>query len=113
LSCSFAKLLSQCLHVTTLSTLRFYTDWFDPTYSCITSEAKYEKCKNENNNVKVSVYKDGVEVEGWNGLMTMTYGKSQEDQVRIDLNPLQIFLSAKLLSRVNINFAMKMNVNIS
>ena len=60
--------------------LGFYKNWYDPTESCVQDVGKYEKCKDEQNNVNVEVFQ-GDTLEKSCGTLRVSYGQNQGNQI--------------------------------
>ena len=58
----------------------FYTNWYDPLYSCAKSETDFISCVNNINNVDVSVYQGELK-QKFCGTLQLTYGLEQSDQI--------------------------------
>ena len=58
----------------------FYTNWYNPLYSCALSTENFENCVNKINNVDVSVYKGEVK-QKFCGTLQLTNGLEQSDQI--------------------------------
>ena len=59
---------------------RFYTNWYQPSQWCVSSEAKFRNCVNDHNNVDVSVYQGEVKQKSC-GTLQLTYGLEQSNQI--------------------------------
>ena len=59
---------------------RFYTNWYDPDYFCVQSEANFKGCVDTVTNVDVSVYQGEVKQKSC-GTLQLTYGLEQADQI--------------------------------
>ena len=59
---------------------RFFTDWYRPNSNCVQSIEQFKSCKDESNNVDVSVYQGKVQQKSC-GTLQMTYGLEQSDQI--------------------------------
>ena len=57
----------------------FYTYWYT-NFWCVQSEAYFKDCKNNDNNVDVSVYQGEVKLKSC-GTLQLTYGLEQSDQI--------------------------------
>ncbi|XP_063688845.1 uncharacterized protein LOC134821947 [Bolinopsis microptera] len=59
---------------------RFYTNWYNPDYSCVQNEATFKYCINTVTNVDVSVYQGEEQLKSC-GTLQLTYGLEQADQI--------------------------------
>ena len=59
---------------------RYYNNWYYPREYCAQSEANFKSCVDNENNVDVSVYQDGVKQKSC-GTLQLTYGLEQSDQI--------------------------------
>ena len=58
----------------------FYTNWYDPSNSCVISIENFKACVDDNTNVDVSVYQGDVKQKSC-GTLQLTYGLEQSDQI--------------------------------
>ena len=58
----------------------FYASWYDPSYWCAQSVARFKECVDNHNNVDVSVYQGEVKQKSC-GTLQLTYGLEQSDQI--------------------------------
>ena len=59
---------------------RFYSNWYDPSASCVKDEANWHKCVERDSNVDVAVYQGDMKNKSC-GTLQLTYGLEQSDQI--------------------------------